>query len=178
MAMEWNYQYCPQCATPLVRRYAFGKERLTCPHCNFVYFEDPKVAVAGLVTHNGQVLLVRRAVRPRRGFWSLPSGFVEAGEMPDEALARELREETGLLVAVGKLLQIEPLSSERKQGIVLIYQATMMVNQPCQPFPADDVMEAVWFSPDAIPWQTLAFSSAERTLRQWLTVPQNKEHNA
>jgi len=98
--------------------------------------------------------------------------------MPGEALARELKEETGLSVHVEKLLQIEQLSSDRKQGLVLIYQADLAGAQPVHLSPADDVTEAAWFSPDAIPWAALAFASAEQTLRQWVMFQQNKEKDA
>ncbi len=169
-SMEWEYRYCPQCATPLVRRQAFGKERLVCPNCNFIYFEDPKVAVAGLVTNKDKVLLVRRAVHPQINFWSLPSGFVEAGEMPDQALKREIIEETGLDSNVGELLQIEALSAPHKQGIVLIYS---VIASEMAVKPADDISEAAWFSTKTIPWDELAFPSTEKTLRHWLSTLQS-----
>ena len=69
-------------------------------------FKDPKVAVIALVTSHDRMLLIRRGVNPGKGQWALPGGFMDAGEMPQEALVRELYEEVGIQVEVGELLGI------------------------------------------------------------------------
>ena len=73
-------KYCPRCGTPVVQAERSGRQRPVCPNCGWIYFADPKVAVAALITQENEVLLVRRTVDPQRGLWALPAGYVDAGE--------------------------------------------------------------------------------------------------
>ncbi len=163
-----NFVYCPYCATALAAREIYRQVRPVCPQCGFVHFPDPKVAVVGLVTQAAQVLLVRRAVDPGKGLWSLPGGYMDAGELPEAALQRELLEEIGLPVTIQSLLTIFPMvgASGRSQGIVLAYNAL-----PVDPATVlqcdDDVSEAGWFTQTTLP-TTLAFESTQTLLAQWL----------
>jgi NADH pyrophosphatase NudC (nudix superfamily) len=98
-----DFRYCPRCATALTRETRFGKERSVCPACGWIHFADPKVAAAVLVEQDGAVLLVRRANEPGRGLWTLPAGFVDAGE--DPRTARDAWE-TGLVVEITGVVEI------------------------------------------------------------------------
>ncbi|MCD6287348.1 MAG: NUDIX hydrolase, partial [Anaerolineae bacterium] len=90
-------RYCAQCGSLLEDKFAFGHVRRYCRICNQIIFHEHKVAAAVLVTdRENRVLLVRRAMNPHRGFWSLPAGFVDYGESPEDAACRECLEETGL----------------------------------------------------------------------------------
>ncbi len=109
-----NFRFCPRCGQLLVEQDAFGRLRPVCVACGFVHFRDPKVAAAVLLSDNDRVLLIRRAVDPGRGLWALPAGFVEIGELPDEAAAREALEETGLHVEIGDLLRIRLMANPAK----------------------------------------------------------------
>ena len=111
-----DYSYCPHCATPLERLARFNQLRPACPACGFVHFLDPKVAVIGFVTHAGRLLLIRRAVRPAKGKWALPGGYMDAGEMPEDALRRELCEEVGLDIQIERLLNIYPMAGPGVEG--------------------------------------------------------------
>ena len=164
--MSFAFVYCPRCGAPLATRAAFGRQRQVCAFCGYIQFRDPKVAVAGLVTANSRVLLVRRAMIPRVGFWALPAGYMDEDEMPEAALARELTEETGLTVNVERLLGVVPLGGwEEKRGILLVY-----TGQPAGGVlaAADDVTEARWFAPAELPWDEIAFSSTAEFLRSWI----------
>lgn len=163
-----EYKYCPFCATPLEARHLYHHLRPACPACGFVHFLDPKVAVIALVTHGDQALVVRRAMDPAKGKWALPGGFMDAGEMPEAALQRELREEINLEVCVVRLLDIFPMvsSNPRSQGIVLAYHAVPADDQQTTLLCADDVCEAGWFRADAIP-ADLAFDSTHTLLDRW-----------
>ena len=97
-------RFCPSCGEPLRRRNAFGAMRKVCPSCDYVHFDDPKVAVGVVAQRRGRLLLVRRNHEPRMGEWSFPSGFVDAGEVLEQAAIRETKEETGLEVRIGRLL--------------------------------------------------------------------------
>ncbi|MGB9673441.1 MAG: NUDIX domain-containing protein, partial [Anaerolineales bacterium] len=74
--------YCIRCGTRLIYEERFGKIRPVCPQCGWIYFADPKVAVATLIIQDGKVLLARRVNVPGQGQWTLPAGFVDAGEDP------------------------------------------------------------------------------------------------
>ena len=166
-AAQAYYRFCPYCAAPLVERFRHGASRPVCAACGFIQFSDPKVAVVGFVTRGDQVLLIRRGVAPAKGLWALPGGFMDAGELPGAALARELAEETGLRTEIGPLLALYPLVGSRGSvtGIVLCYAAT--VAQHIDPRPGDDVDEARWFGAHELPAE-LAFASTQELLNQWL----------
>lgn len=163
-----EFTFCPHCGTKLETVEIFRRLRPRCPNCGFVVFHDPKVAVVALAVHGATVLLVRRAVEPERGKWALPGGYMDAGEMPDEALRREVHEEVGIGVEVGPLLGIFAMGGPggRRAGIVLAYRATPAgIEVPelqCQ----DDVDAAGWFTHDQLP-DDLAFESTIGLLRAW-----------
>lgn len=152
------------CGTSLVERTVYGLPRQACPACDFVYFKDPKVAAAVLIDDNGRVLLIRRAVDPRSGYWALPAGFVEEHELPDEAASREVLEETGLAVAVGDLLRIRRTANPKKPGFLMTYRGELLGGQLQA---NDDVSEARWFGLEEIPWDDLAFESTIESLQAW-----------
>jgi ADP-ribose pyrophosphatase YjhB (NUDIX family) len=168
---QTSFVYCPYCGSVLQGEHRFGALRPACPSCSFVHFRDPKVAVVALVTARGdegdQVLLVRRGVEPMKGRWSLPGGYMDAGEMPQAALARELREEVGLEAEVAPLpLEIYLLEHHgTAMGIVLAFQAVPAANAPA-PTPGDDVTEACWFPAAHLP-ADLAFDSTRHLLDAW-----------
>lgn len=163
-----KYHYCPLCGTNLEERFAFNQMRSVCPVCGFVHFHDPKVAVIGLVTWDQHVLLIQRGVEPMKGKWALPGGYMDAGEMPAEALVRELREEVGLEVEVRELLDIFPMAGPGvfNSGIVIAYRAEIRRDEPPELYCDDDACEASWFPADELP-EDLAFESTQTLLTQW-----------
>ncbi|NOX61044.1 MAG: NUDIX hydrolase [Chloroflexi bacterium] len=158
-----EFVYCPRCGHRLERGHRFGRERAYCPECGFIHFRDPKLAVGAVVMQNGRVLLIRRGVVPRIGYWAVPSGFVEYDEQPREALKREVEEETGLRVAVGRVLEVYRLADPNKQGAFLLFEATVVGGELR---PGDDVTEARWFGPDDAPWDALAFEHMQEILKR------------
>lgn len=161
------YTYCPQCGAPLAEGMKFGRPRRFCRYCGFIHFDDPKVAVAALVSDGARVLLVRRAAVPRIGYWALPAGYMDADELPEEAAAREIAEETGVTVRVVGLHGIAPLAGwAQRRGILLLYRAEPVAGVLAA---ADDVSAAAWFTADAIPWDELAFESTAQFLREWVS---------
>ncbi len=153
-------KFCPRCGTTLIERHHSGKLRPVCPACNWVYFPDPKVAVIVLIRRNEHVLLVQRMYDPQKGHWTLPSGFIDAGEDPKAAAVRECLEETGLVIDELKLLDVI-YSHEYPRGasILIIYQAQVKSGELK---PGDDARQAVYFHILNLP--PLAFESTHQIL--------------
>src|SRR3954453_21604164 len=101
-----SVRFCTQCGGPLTTRDVRGTPRRWCPSCEHIHYADPKVAVGVAVFHDGKLLLVRRTMNPGRGLWSLPGGYLDLGEDPAVAAAREAEEEAGVRVAVGQVLNV------------------------------------------------------------------------
>ena len=144
----------------LILSERFGSLRPHCPNCDWVYFPDPKVAVAALIHHNDQVLLVRRANDPQRGYWTLPAGFIDAGEDPVRAVERECFQETGLLTMVMDLVDVI-YGQEHPRGahILIVYRAKVVSGEL---HAADDVDKAGYFPLDDLP--PLAFDTTKKIL--------------
>ena len=96
---------------PRLRQIPEGdnRERLVCPDCSYVAYENPKVVVGVVATWEDKLLLCRRAIEPRRGFWTLPAGFLETGETPEEGAAREAFEEACAELEIVDLLALYSL---------------------------------------------------------------------
>ncbi|MBI2872247.1 MAG: NUDIX domain-containing protein [Chloroflexi bacterium] len=140
-----------------------GTTRPVCSRCGAVVYLNPKLAVAVIVEMDGKLLLQRRAIEPGMGKWSFPSGYVDRGEVVEEAAVREVREETGMEVALGSLVG---LYSEPGNPVVLaVYVARATGGQ----LGASDneVHEVGLFSPDALP--PLAFPHDTEIIRHWRT---------
>jgi len=162
--LELNY--CPRCGHALEDREAFGRMRRFCPACELIVFRDHKVAAGVLVERDGEVLLVRRALGQRQGFWSFPAGFVEFGEDPAEAAVRECREETGLEVEITGLLDVIGPEPGGAASIVIVYRARPVGGK----LRADDDVDRVAFFPlgeDENGLPPLAFRATRVALAQW-----------
>jgi 8-oxo-dGTP diphosphatase len=161
MARESQIKFCPRCGTPVLRKERFGKIHPICPQCEWIYFEDPKVAAAVLIEQDSCVLLVRRINEPYRGLWTLPAGFVDAGEDPARAAERECLEETGLSVHVMRVLDvIAGKEHERGADFVIAYQGEVTSGTLS---PGDDADEVKWFARNDLP--PLAFTATKKILR-------------
>jgi 8-oxo-dGTP diphosphatase len=159
-------RFCIRCGNRLNEAFRFGRMRPVCPSCGWIFFTDPKVAAAGLIVQEGKVLLARRAYNPQRGLWTLPAGFVDAGEDPRLTVERECLEETGLPVRVTALLDvIHGQEHPRGAHILIVYRAELISDaNGVQPpiLPGDDVDEVGFFAIDSLP--PLAFSTTEKIL--------------
>ena len=80
--------------------------RRVCAHCRFVDYVNPKIVAGAVVTKDDRILLCKRAIEPRKGFWTLPAGFMETGESVEEAAIREAREEANADIRIGQLLAV------------------------------------------------------------------------
>ncbi|MGE3909413.1 MAG: NTP transferase domain-containing protein [Chloroflexota bacterium] len=158
-----GFKFCPRCATPLVMRpitYDANKVHPACPNCNFVVWHDPKVAVLTVVPWEGGILLGKRNQNPGKGKWSFPSGFVDRGEVVEDAARRETREETGLDIDITGLVGV--YSSPGNAVIVIAYAATVRGGTLQAD---DDLSELAAFDPADLP--EMAFAHDERIIRDW-----------
>ncbi len=116
--------------------------------CGFVFYLDPKIAVGTIITLDGGIVLVRRAIEPGYGKWVFPGGYVDRGEEITLAAIREAREESGLDVRIDRLINI--YSYAGRTPIVVVYAATCIGGELAVD---DEGLEARAFAPDAIPWE-------------------------
>jgi ADP-ribose pyrophosphatase YjhB (NUDIX family) len=134
--------------------------RLVCDHCGFIRYENPKVVVGSVVTLGDRYLMCRRAIEPRRGYWTLPAGFMELDETPAEGAAREAREEACAEIAIDGLLAV--YSIRHIGQIQLIYRATL--RSEVEPGPESEAVALLLW--DEIPWAEIAFPSVRWALHQ------------
>lgn len=168
MASPLELNYCPRCGHVLEERKAFGRVRHFCPACERVVFREHKVAAGVIVERDGEVLLVRRRMKPRQGLWTFPGGFVDFDESPAEAAARECWEETGLAIEIIGLLDVIG-GQEHESGadIVIVYLARSVRGEQVERNlqAADDVDRVAFFSAEELP--PLAFRATREALDSW-----------
>ncbi len=160
-------RYCPRCGgARLSMQHRFGRERLTCGTCGYIFFRDPKVGAGVFIEDAGRVLLIRRGVNPGMDLWCLPSGFIEHDEAPEVAAVREAFEETGLHVALGELMGLHSyLDPARGNGILILYRAHAVGGTLSA---GDDAKEARYFAPAELPGpDQIAFRTHRIVLNDW-----------
>lgn len=161
------FVFCPYCGKPLHERLIGGHARPACVDCGFVQFPDPKVAVIAQIEDGARILLIKRAVNPARGLWALPGGYMDAGELPADAVAREVGEEVGLRAEAVELMEIFPMIVDGEagsRGMVMAYRVSVAAG--AEPQALDDAAEARWFAAAELPSE-LAFESTRHLLERW-----------
>ena len=158
-----NDRFCPACAAPLVEKEEAGRLRPVCSKCGKVVFYDPKVAATCIVEREGTVLMVRRGNQPGYGLWSMPGGYVDRGEVVEAAAAREVVEETGLVVETGHLVGI---FSEVGHPVIVAAFSAEEKGGNLEPGP--EALDVCFFSLDALP--PLAFPRDRLILERWQSL--------
>jgi len=146
------------------RRVPAGDDRprLVCGECGFVAYENPKIVVASVVHHGDRVLMCRRAIEPRRGFWTLPAGYLELHETAEEGARREAWEEARAQIGLEALLAV--YSIPRISQVQLVYRARLLAPDVAAGPESAAVALYRW---DEIPWQEIAFPSVHWSLRHF-----------
>lgn len=149
---------------PIVRAVPEGdnRERLLCADCGFILYSNPKVMVGSVAHWEGRVLLCRRDIEPRRGFWTLPAGFLENGETTEHGACREAREEAHAELALDHLLAVYNIP--RISQVQVIYAARLLAPGVAA---GQETTEVGLFAWEKIPWDELAFPSVGWALRHW-----------
>lgn len=154
--------HCGRCGTRLAP-FAPEPSHGQCPACGHLEFKNP-IPVAGiLLVRDGQVLLTRRSIEPRAGYWAFPGGFVERGETIEDAARRETREEVGLEARITGIVG-SPYSMVEEGHLVVAFRG----ETDGDAVPGSEVSEIGWFAPDAIPWKEIAFDTTTQALRALL----------
>lgn len=158
-------RFCCYCGQPTVMTVPAGDHhtRRVCPACHAVHYENPLVVVGCVPEHEGRILLCRRAIEPRRGYWTVPAGFMELGESLEGGAARECHEEALARVQIGPLLALVNIPEAGQVHVFFRAQLTSSA------FGAgEESLEAKLVDPADIPWDDLAFPSTRYALECYL----------
>ncbi|MBU6468325.1 MAG: NUDIX hydrolase [Betaproteobacteria bacterium] len=166
-------KYCSSCGCEVILTVPEGdqRERFVCRDCGDIHYQNPKVVV-GCVTHwDNQVLLCRRAIEPRLGFWTMPAGFMENGESLKEGAQRETFEECAAEVEVKDLISVISIASINQ--VHCIFNAPMLSDNFAI---TSESSEVKLFHESEIPWQDLAFRTVEVTLKHFFEQRRQGSH--
>ena len=156
-------RFCASCASSLETRDVAGVPRPVCPNCGRTVFYDPKVAAVCVIARDGKVLMIRRATDLGYGLWSMPGGFVDRGEVVEQAAAREAWEETGLEAEVTGLIGVFSIPGDPVIVVAFSARETGGVLAP-----GPEALETGFFDPGAPP--ELAFSRDTEILARWAAL--------
>ncbi len=133
-----------------------NRERLVCARCEFIHYQNPKVVAGAVCTWNeggeDKILLAKRAIEPRKGFWTLPAGYMELGETTEQAAEREAREEACATIEIDRLLAM--YSVARIGQVHIMYRARLASADVAPGVESEEVALLGW---NEIPWDRLAF---------------------
>ncbi len=154
--------FCSNCGEKVVQRVPDGdnRQRAVCPACETIHYSNPNVVVGCIPEWEGRILLCKRAIEPRAGYWTLPAGFLEHEETTRQGGARETLEEANAIVEVGELFSI--IGVPYIGQIHMFYRARLL--EPEFSAGAESTHVALYQEAD-IPWDDLAFPTVAHTLR-------------
>lgn len=157
-------KYCSRCGAAVERRIPSddNRERWVCGRCDTVHYQNPLIVVGCVVEHDGRILLCKRAIEPRYGYWTVPAGFMELGESLAEGAARETLEEACAEVTIGHLFaSIDVIDAGQ---VHLFFTAKLEGGYGV----GAESLETKLFAEDEIPWDDLAFRSGKYALKKYL----------
>ncbi|CAN5768772.1 MAG: NUDIX hydrolase [Rubrobacteraceae bacterium] len=161
-----EYRFCPRCTGRFEERVLKEGDpgRLVCQNCGFVFYLGPKLVAGAIFEMDGGIVLVQRDIEPGYGKWTFPGGFVERGEVAEDAAERETLEETGLEVEATGIVGL--YTYEGQVPAIAVFDACVVGGTPR---PLDETMAVRSFPRDALPWSELAFPSTEQALEDYLS---------
>lgn len=154
--------YCSLCGGEITRQVPpdDNRPRYVCLSCRTVHYQNPRIVAGCLPEHDGRILLCKRAIEPRYGYWTLPAGFMELGETSLEGAIRETREEANANVEVLELYMV--LNLPHVDQVYMMFRSRL---KDLDFSPGDESLEVKLFSEDEVPWDELAFTTIRETLR-------------
>ncbi len=157
--------FCNQCGAKVEFRIPPGDHlpRYVCDSCGTIHYQNPRLVVGCVPDYHGKILLCRRGIEPRRGFWTVPAGFMENGETLQQAAARETHEEALAKVEIGSLLTVVHVLHAHQ--VHVFFRAKL----PEPEYGAGtESLETTLVDPKDIPWADIAFPSTVYTLERYL----------
>ncbi|MFA7504050.1 MAG: NUDIX hydrolase [Burkholderiaceae bacterium] len=163
-------KYCSVCAREVRLAIPPGdnRERYCCDGCGTIHYQNPNLVLGTIPVWEGRILLCRRAIEPRYGYWTLPAGFMENGETTRAGAERETIEEAGARIELGELFSM--LDVPHVHQVHLFFNARMLGPELD---PGPESLEARLFTEEEIPWDEIAFRTVERTLRWYFEDRRN-----
>ncbi len=146
-----------------------NRERLVCPECSYIRYDNPKIVAGAVIQWEGRYLLCRRAINPRKGFWTIPAGYMELNETVLDGAKREVREEAEAEITVDGLLAVYNIP--RISQVQIIYRAELIDGKHA---PGAESLETALFEWDNIPWDELAFPCVTWALNHHREVVDDK----
>jgi len=163
-AKTGDFIFCPTCGTLLELREYERKQRLFCPKCKRISYQQLKVGAGALIVHDGELLLVQRTTAPFQYCWNLPAGYAEADESPVQTVVREVHEETGLQVKVEGLVDVYFFDDDpRGNGILIVYQCHFTDGDLKE---RSEAVNPTFFPRDGVP-ENLAGGGHDQAVRAW-----------
>jgi ADP-ribose pyrophosphatase YjhB (NUDIX family) len=155
-------RFCSACGNPVAQSVPPGdnRPRYCCAGCGTIHYQNPRMVLGTVPVWGDRVLLCRRAIEPRYGFWTLPAGFMENGESTGEGAHRETIEEAGATIEMGEPFSI--LDVPHVEQVHMFFLARVLDDRFD---PGPESLEAKLFAEDEIPWEQIAFATVTRTLR-------------
>lgn len=152
--------FCANCGAPVTSRTPPGDDRPrhVCDTCGTIFYDNPKLVAGCIPERGGEVLLCRRAIEPRLGYWTLPAGFMENGETTQQAAARETLEEARAEVEIGALFTY--LNIPHINQVYVVFLARLLSDFA----PGAESSDARLFGEEEIPWPEIAFPAIEVSL--------------
>jgi ADP-ribose pyrophosphatase YjhB (NUDIX family) len=158
-------KYCPSCGHPVGFLIPAGdnRARAVCSQCGTIHYQNPRIIVGCVPEWQGRILLCRRAIEPRRGFWTTPAGFLENGESLQAGAARESLEEACAQVEIGSMLAI--VNVLHAEQVHVLFRARMLAAQFGS---SEESLEVDLFEERHIPWEDIAFPSIRFGLHHYV----------
>jgi ADP-ribose pyrophosphatase YjhB (NUDIX family) len=158
-------KFCADCGHTVERKVPAGDHlpRYVCPACGTVHYQNPKIVAGCVPEHGRQILLCRRAIEPRRGYWTIPAGFMENGESVQAAAAREAMEEALANVKIGSLVAI--VNVLRAHQVHIMFRAQLLDTSFGV---GPESLEVGLYDETEIPWPQIAFPSVQFALERYL----------
>jgi len=158
-------KFCSNCSAPIARRVPPGDSlpRFLCDSCGSIHYQNPRLVIGTVPEWQGRVLLCRRAIEPRYGYWTLPAGFMENDESTGDAAMRETLEEAGARVRLEAPFSM--ISVPYVNQVHLFYRAKLL---DLEFAPGVESLEVALYEEAQIPWQEIAFRTVGLTLKHWL----------